>query len=105
MSSTFRMKWKSDFDKQVILQNFEKRGWVRCSGEGRPHPLTQQTIGTSTGPTSTQSTAFLMPRPAIASARLSKPPPPAYPSSRLLNHYPNHYELTRKDLMVKNIKK
>ena len=40
MSSTFRMKWKSDFDKQVILQNFEKRGWVRCSGEGRrptPH--------------------------------------------------------------------
>ena len=24
---------------------------------------------------------------------------------RLLNHFPNHYELTRKDLMVKNIKR
>lgn len=24
---------------------------------------------------------------------------------RLINHYPNHYELTRKDLMVKNIKR
>jgi tubulin polyglutamylase TTLL1 len=23
----------------------------------------------------------------------------------LLNHFPNHYELTRKDLMVKNIKR
>ncbi len=26
-------------------------------------------------------------------------------SFRLLNHFPNHYELTWKDLMVKNIKK
>lgn len=25
--------------------------------------------------------------------------------NRLLNHFPNHYELTRKDLMVKNIKR
>ena len=24
---------------------------------------------------------------------------------QLLNHFPNHYELTRKDLMVRNIKK
>ena len=24
---------------------------------------------------------------------------------RVLNHFPNHYELTRKDLMVKNIKR
>ena len=23
----------------------------------------------------------------------------------MLNHFPNHYELTRKDLMVKNIKR
>ena len=25
--------------------------------------------------------------------------------TQLLNHFPNHYELTRKDLMVKNIKR
>ena len=24
---------------------------------------------------------------------------------RIINHFPNHYELTRKDLMVKNIKR
>ncbi len=24
---------------------------------------------------------------------------------RVINHFPNHYELTRKDLMVKNIKR
>lgn len=25
--------------------------------------------------------------------------------SRIINHFPNHYELTRKDLLVKNIKR
>jgi len=25
--------------------------------------------------------------------------------TRVINHFPNHYELTRKDLMVKNIKR
>lgn len=24
---------------------------------------------------------------------------------RIINHFPNHYELTRKDLLVKNIKR
>lgn len=28
-----------------------------------------------------------------------------YNTIRLINHFPNHYELTRKDLMVKNIKR
>ena len=27
------------------------------------------------------------------------------PLHRLINHFPSHYELTRKDLMVKNIKR
>jgi tubulin polyglutamylase TTLL1 len=29
----------------------------------------------------------------------------AFSSTRVINHFPNHYELTRKDLMVKNIKR
>jgi len=28
-----------------------------------------------------------------------------YSVNRVINHFPNHYELTRKDLMVKNIKR
>lgn len=27
------------------------------------------------------------------------------PVRRIINHFPNHFELTRKDLMVKNIKR
>lgn len=27
------------------------------------------------------------------------------PNFRLINHFPNHYELSRKDLLVKNIKR
>lgn len=30
---------------------------------------------------------------------------PSRPGRRLVNHFPNHYELTRKDLMVKNVKR
>lgn len=26
-------------------------------------------------------------------------------ASRIINHFPNHYELSRKDLLVKNIKR
>lgn len=39
MSSAFKLKWKTDLDKQVIIQNFEKRGWVKCSGDGTPSSL------------------------------------------------------------------
>ena len=28
-----------------------------------------------------------------------------FPIKRVINHFPNHYELTRKDLMVKNLKR
>ena len=30
-----KLRWKSDFDKQVLIQNFEKRGWVKASGDGK----------------------------------------------------------------------
>ena len=32
MNPTPKLKWKSDFDKYVILVNFEKRQWQHCSG-------------------------------------------------------------------------
>jgi len=28
-----KLKWKTDLDKQVIIQNFEKRGWVKCQSD------------------------------------------------------------------------
>ena len=30
-----KLKWKTDFDKAVLIQNFEKRGWIKANGEGK----------------------------------------------------------------------
>jgi tubulin polyglutamylase TTLL1 len=30
MASSKKMKWKTDFDKEVIIENFNKRGWTKC---------------------------------------------------------------------------
>lgn len=86
MVSNQKLKWKSDFDKGVLIQNFEKRGWQKATGEVDDwniywaNPWTvKQIFNPETG------------------HRLGE--------TQLLNHFPNHYELTRKDLMVKNIKR
>ena len=34
-SSSARVKWLSDQEKNVLMSNFEKRGWVKGSSEGR----------------------------------------------------------------------
>ena len=35
MVTSTKLKWKTDLDKQVIIQNFEKRGWQKAQGEGK----------------------------------------------------------------------
>ena len=35
MANQFKLKWKTDLDKQVIIQNFEKRGWLKSQGDGK----------------------------------------------------------------------
>ena len=68
-----------------MIQNFEKRGWQRSQGEEDWNifwalPWTvKQIFNPQTG------------------YRLGE--------MQILNHFPNHFELTRKDLMVKNIKR
>ena len=39
MVSNQKLKWKSDFDKGVLIQNFEKRGWQKATGEGKLRTL------------------------------------------------------------------
>lgn len=29
-----KFKWKSDFDKSVVLENFSDRNWTKSQGEG-----------------------------------------------------------------------
>lgn len=84
-SSTNRLKWKSDFDKYVVLTNFEKRQWQKCTTDDdwNFYWASVWTVKQIFNPETGQRLGEL----------------------QLLNHFPNHYELTRKDLMARNIKR
>lgn len=85
MISSNKLKWKSDFDKYVVLANFEKRGWQHYQADDDWNIFWANvwTVKTIFNPDTGH--------------RLG--------DYQLLNHFPNHYELTRKDLMAKNIKR
>jgi tubulin polyglutamylase TTLL1 len=79
-------RYKTDLDKAVLLQNFERRGWVRAGPEESDWNLYWASVHSVRQLFSPES-----------GQRLT--------DHQLINHFPNHYELTRKDLMVKNIKR
>jgi tubulin polyglutamylase TTLL1 len=73
-------------EKTCITSNFERRGWVKCEAGDDSwnfYWATVQTVKRIFNP----DTGY----------RLN--------DCQLICHFPNHYELTRKDLMVKNIKR
>ncbi|KAF3426551.1 hypothetical protein E2986_07530 [Frieseomelitta varia] len=75
----------TDVDKSVIVHNFEKRGWVQVGPEDDWNfywAVTQSCRNIFS-----VETGYRM------------------DDKQLINHFPNHYELTRKDLLVKNIKR
>ncbi|XP_078738419.1 polyglutamylase complex subunit TTLL1 isoform X2 [Lampetra fluviatilis] len=80
-----RVKWATDVEKSVLVNNFEKRGWVQVAPD-EAWNIYWASVQSTRGIFSLE-TGF----------RLA--------DDQLVNHYPNHYELTRKDLMVKNIKR
>uniref|UniRef100_A0A8C0ABX7 TTL family tubulin polyglutamylase complex subunit L1 n=1 Tax=Bos mutus grunniens TaxID=30521 RepID=A0A8C0ABX7_BOSMU len=79
-----KVKWVTDIEKSVLINNFEKRGWVQVTEneDWNFYWMSVQTIRNFSVETG---------------YRLS--------DDQIVNHFPNHYELTRKDLMVKNIKR
>ena len=78
------MKWKSDSEVQAIVQNFSRRCGARTEGDDWNvfwgHPWNVQRLF----------------HPDLGT-RLR--------DDQLVNHFPNHLELTRKDQMVKNVKR
>ena len=79
------LRWRVDHDKGVLVSNFERRGWPRSAEDGEwnfywasPYSVKQ----------------IFNPENNIRLA-----------DQQVINHFPNHYELTRKDLMVKNLKR
>jgi len=79
-----KLKWKVEVDRSVVVSNFERRGWQRTEGDDwNIFWASVQTVKMIFNP----ETGY----------RLT--------DSQIINHFPNHFELTRKDLMVKNIKR
>uniref|UniRef100_A0A3B3BH90 Tubulin tyrosine ligase-like family, member 1 n=1 Tax=Oryzias melastigma TaxID=30732 RepID=A0A3B3BH90_ORYME len=80
-----KVKWVTDIEKSVLINNFEKREWVQVteSEDWNFYWMSIQTIRN----VFSVDTGY----------RLS--------DDQMVNHFPNHYELTRKDLMIKNIKR
>ncbi|CEG39586.1 probable tubulin polyglutamylase ttll1 isoform x2 [Plasmopara halstedii] len=81
-SSKFR--WRIDSEKNVVVWSFERRGWTKTEGDDwNIYWASKSTIKNMFSP---ETGVRLM-------------------DNQYVNHFPNHYELTRKDLMVKNIKR
>ena len=79
------IRWRTDFDKSVIVANFEVRGWVHATND-----VDWNFYWASTG----SASHWFNPE---SGQRLA--------DDQVINHFPNHSELTRKDLMVKNLKR
>ncbi|CAL1301072.1 unnamed protein product [Larinioides sclopetarius] len=74
-----------DMDKSVLISNFEKRGWIPVGPDDDWNVYWSSVL--------TVRNIFSV----ETGYRLS--------DNQIINHFPNHYELTRKDLMVRNIKR
>lgn len=75
----------TDLDKSVLINNFEKRGWLQVSADD---DWNFYWAGTQTC-----RNIFSV----DSGYRMH--------DNQMINHFPNHYELSRKDLLVKNIKR
>jgi len=85
--STGVVRWRSDFEKLVVTGNFERRGWRKWSEDSNAEWNIYWASVTTVRSMFNPESGF----------RLS--------DTQLVNHFPNHYELTRKDLMYKNVKR
>ncbi|KAL7734243.1 hypothetical protein ACLKA6_011910 [Drosophila palustris] len=75
----------TDLDKSVLVNNFEKRGWHQVNGDDDWH-FYWAGVQTCRNIFSVDSGYRMH-------------------DNQMINHFPNHYELSRKDLLVKNIKR
>ena len=81
-----KLNWKTDLNKDVITQNFTDRFWEEIGEDDDNWNFFWASVNTIRQIFSGKSYVKLN-------------------DYQILNHFPNFYELTRKDLMAKNIKK
>ncbi|XP_037872971.1 polyglutamylase complex subunit TTLL1 [Bombyx mori] len=80
-----KVTYCTDLEKSVIISNFERRGWVQVGPEDEWNFYWSFT----------QNCRNIF---SIESGYRMN-------DNQMINHFPNHYELSRKDLLVKNIKR
>jgi len=85
-NSRVKLLWKTDLNKEVITQNFIDRLWEEVSNESDNWNFYWASVNTINKIFSGKNLIKLT-------------------DNQILCHFPNFYELTRKDLMAKNIKK
>lgn len=81
------IKWKNDLERPVIDENCDERNWQKVENE--------------------DDMDFNFYWAAVGNIKSIFNPKFKFRlrNNQLINHFPNHYELTRKDLMAKNIKR
>mmetsp|Transcript_29221 Transcript_29221/g.76529 ORF Transcript_29221/g.76529 Transcript_29221/m.76529 type:complete len:406 (+) Transcript_29221:100-1317(+) len=79
-------RWCTEFEKNCIVANCEKRGWARGVKEEQDWNFFWCSVNTAHRIFSVDGGYRLH-------------------DHQILNHFPNHYELTKKDCMVRNIKR
>ena len=104
-----RVKFATDMEKSVLMNNFEKRGWLQTTAEAGDWNFYWCAVNNLRNLFSIGNdwkiylnTGNLIWTPikilsVESGVRLN--------DNQIVNHFPNHYELTRKDLIVKNIKR
>uniref|UniRef100_A0A2S2NY11 Polyglutamylase complex subunit TTLL1 n=1 Tax=Schizaphis graminum TaxID=13262 RepID=A0A2S2NY11_SCHGA len=80
-----KITYCTDVDRSVVLSNFEKRGWVHV-GPDDDWNFYWAGIQTCRSLFSIDSGYRMH-------------------DNQMINHFPNHYELSRKDMLIKNIKR
>ena len=80
------VRWRSDFDNHCIVSNCARRKWQQYHGDWEGWHIYWASVQTVHKIFQPDNGIRLEPH-------------------QLVNHFPNHMELTRKDLMVKNIKR
>jgi len=97
-TATVRLKWKTDLEKSVVILNFERRGWLRIADRDRTE---------KDGNNANENSEWNFYWASVGTVKQIFNPEFGYRLNdmQIINHYPNHFELTRKDLMVKNIKR
>ena len=86
-NSRIKLKWKTDLNKPVITENYIERGWTEVrDNEEDEWNIYWACVNTVRNFFNARSFVKLN-------------------DMQVLNHFPNYYELCRKDHMAKNIKK